>query len=456
MSSSISPADYPQGNVVGMIASFIINQRDARLSGAIREHTCNLLLDLVGCTIAGLNDNAAVPLREGIKTTRPRGDVPIWFKSETSCPIGAAVANSAAGVALDLDDVDPASVSHWGAAAITTAMAFKGPWEKRLTAIAIGLVVGNYIGVAGVRKKYTNAGVIVPYVTVAVHAALHGTPQTEIEHALAVAGEWAPSQRFMSRRSDEPKPDLGLVKEGIPQGVAAGLDAVEYVRKGMTGSRNILDDLHHFDFEGLQLKMENVMATCFKAYAACRHIHAPLDALLGLLKQHSVIKPAAIERILVETNRFGFTLPNKAEPGNLAELVYSINYCLALLIVDGYEALCPVVVEDALGERDDVIAVAKKIEVVHDVEMIAADPDTGDTMARVTVVASGREFKSEVTAPRGGGPRPFSRADVEAKFRLATRYAASEAEKDQLLAAFDKAREGSPEDLEECLKTMVF
>ena len=283
--SSQAENDYPQGNIIGKIAAFIDHQREKPLTGDIREHTCNLLLDLLGCTIAGLHDDAAVPLRKAVKSTRPPGPVPIWFTSETSSSIGAAQANAAAGVALDLDDVDPASVSHWGAAAIVTAMAIKAPWERRLTAIAIGLVVGNYVGVGGVRKKYTNAGVIVPYVVVAVHAALRATPLVQTEHALAIAGEWAPSQRFMSRRSNEPKPDLGLVKEGIPQGVATGFEAAEYAMNGLTGSRNILDDLLHFDFDGLELKMEKVKATCFKPYAACRHIHGPLDALKGLLDQ---------------------------------------------------------------------------------------------------------------------------------------------------------------------------
>ena len=102
------------------------------------------------------------------------------------------------------------------------------------------------------------------------------------------------------------------------------------------------------------------------------------------------------------------------------------------------------------------VAIAKKVKVVHDTKMPQADPDTGDTMARVTIVAGGKTFSSNVTAPRGGGPRPFSQESVEKKFRMATRYAASREQQDQLIVAVIRARGGNAEVLEKCLVEMVF
>lgn len=448
--------DYPQGNPIRQIALFVLAEKHNKIKGEVREHVCDLVLDLIGCAIAGLDDDAAAPLRKAVADLRPSGDVPIWFTGQTSSLIGAAEANSAAGVALDLDDVDPAATSHWGAAAIATALAIPATPERRLTAIAIGLVVGSFAGGAAVRMKYVNAGVIVPYVAAAVQGALLNTRQEELEHALAIAGEWAPSQRFMGRRSNRPKPDLGLVKEGIPAGVVAGLEAGVRASKGLTGSRNILDDLEYFNFDGLNLEIDNVFKTCFKRYACCRHIHCCLDATEHLLDEHKFVAKD-IANIRVETNRFGFTLPNKPEPSNLAEIVYSIPYCIALRIIDGLDGLVPLVPEDALAERDDLVALAKKVTVIHDEAMVERDPDTGDTMARVTIeLVDGKTFRSDITAPRGGGPRPFSRKDVKDKFIMATRYRASAEQQNEMIAAVDELRSGEDEALLKRLQDMRF
>ena len=452
MTAPVSTKEYPQGNITRRIADFIVIEREKPLSRATREYAFNCLLDALGCAAAGIDDDAAVPIRLAIQTTRPEGDVPIWFTGKTSSVIGAATANSAAAVAIDLDDVDPAAVSHWGAAAISTALAISAPWERKLTAIAIGISVGHFVGVARERQKYVNAGVIVPSVVVAVDAALRGTSRDEIEHALAIGLEWAPSQRFMSRRSDRPRPDLGLVKEGIPHGVATGLDAAAYAENGLTGSRNILDCLTYFNFTDLDLKIEDIGTTCFKPYACCRHIHAPLAAMEELIAEHN-IKADEIDKILVETNFYGATLPNKTAPKNLVELVYSIPYSLALVAIDGRPALLPLI-PAALG-RQDVTALAEKVKVTHDTKMLQTDPMTGDTLARVTIVVRGNSFSSGVTAPEGGGNRPSSYEDLVEKFRKATRFVATQEQQDQLLKAIERARTGDPTALEKCLGTIV-
>lgn len=458
MSLSAQTEDYPQGNVIGQLAAYIVKARDKPAPAASRAFAVKCILDLVGCAAAGINDDGPAATRKAMEVTRPAGDIPVWFTGKSSSVIGAATANSAAAIAIDLDDVDPEAVAHWGAAVIATALAvgkeIGAPIEKVLNAIVIGFEVGHQVGKARARVLYGNAGIMVPYPVVATAAALYRTPHTQIEHALAIGGETAPSQRFMSRRANNPKPDLGLVKEGIPFGVEAGLTALELARNGFTGSRNILDDLQHYKFDkDLNLNSEGILTTCFKPYACCRHIHAPLIAMERLMADKE-IGAEDIQEMVIKTNRYGFTLPNKSDPKHLSDLQYSIPYSCALVAIRGRQALVPLM-RDALGD-EEVIGLAERIKVVEDPAVPKADLDTGDTMADVTLVLhDGRQFSSGVTSPEGGGPRKLSAEQLEDKFLMATRLIATEAQQKRILAAIDKVDQGDQAALEECFREVV-
>ncbi|MBL3685294.1 hypothetical protein F2981_32915 (plasmid) [Sinorhizobium meliloti] len=65
-----------------------------------------------------------------------------------------------------------------------------------------------------------------------------------------------------------------------------------------------------------------------------------------------------------------------------------------------------------------------------------------ETLARVTVTVRGRHFVSDVTAPKGEASDPLSSAELEAKFRAATRFSLTADHQDRILAAMNKACAG--------------
>jgi 2-methylcitrate dehydratase PrpD len=272
-----------------------------------------------------------------------------------------------------------------------------------------------------------------------------------LEHALAIAGESAPNQLFLSAPAQTPAPEGSDVKEGIPWSVVTGLVALGLAEVGFTGPRNILDSALHYRFaQELALgAAPHICNTYFKLYACCRHVHAPLDALLPLVEQHALDKES-IDAIEVETYSGALRIPNKPRPVHIVDIQYSIPYCLALAVIDGPQALLPLT--DAALERQEVTALAQRVTLSLDPLLDARFPQ--ETLARVTVVCGGRRLVSDVTAPRGEATRPLSWEALEEKLRVATRLVASPGQQDQLLDAINGARAGDLSALEACLREM--
>ncbi|MEW9613389.1 MmgE/PrpD family protein [Shinella sp. S4-D37] len=404
-------------SVVQQIADYIVSERGMPVPRPLERAAMRCILDLLGAAAAGTLNPGASAVRGIALTTLAAGSVPIWFSGLSSSAIGAAWANSAAAAALDLDDGHRMARGHPGAAVIPTAISLAyetgASLVKLISAIVIGYEVGVTIG-AG-RLTYGNTGTWSAYAVVATAAALRETPRHIVEHALAIAGESSPNQLFASAPAQTPPPEGSDVKEGIPWSVVTGLTALALAEAGHTGPRNILDSTLHYRFPanlGLG-SAHHIGRTYFKLYACCRHVHAPLDALLGLVDQYG-LDPHSIEAIDVQTYGGALRISNSVRPNHLVDVQYSIPYCLALAAIVGPGALLPLT-SRVLG-LDEVTALASKVSLALDPALDEKFP--AQTLACVTVLSGGERFVSDVTAPRGEASNPLTWAELEAKFNV--------------------------------------
>lgn len=451
----LHPLDPPyQTGMVRLIAAYVVASRGQRASGPAREAAFRCMLDLLGAAAAGIREPGVVAIRSMALKVMSAGSVPIWFAGLSSSVIGAAWANSAAASALDLDDGHRLARGHPGAAVIPAAFAVahetSATLEELISAIVIGYEVGVTIGAA--RVTYGNTGTWSSYAVVAAAAALRRTSSDTLAHALAIAGESAPNQLFLSARAHKPAPEGSDVKEGIPWSVVTGLVALGMAEAGHTGPRNVLDSALHYRFPNdLSLGLApHICNTYFKLYACCRHVHAPLDALLRLVDQYGLDKHA-IDAIEVETYGGALRITNKLHPTNLVDVQYSIPYCLALAVVVGSQALLPLTAE-AL-EHDEVTAMASKITLSLDPALDARFP--AETLARVVITSRGQRLVSDLTAPQGEATSPLSWAALETKFSAATRMVATDVQQNQVLSAVNDARAGSLSTLTACLERLT-
>jgi 2-methylcitrate dehydratase PrpD len=448
------PDSHDQAGIVRLIAGYVEGCRGQRASEAAREAALRCVLDLMGAAAAGINESGVFAVRTMALKTMRAGSVPLWFAGLSSSVIGAAWANSAAASALDLDDGHRLARGHPGAAVIPTAFAVAhetgATLDELISAIVIGYEVGVTIGAA--RVAYGNTGTWSSYGVVATAAALRGTSSDILEHALAIAGESAPNQLFSSATAQTPAPEGSDVKEGIPWSVVTGLVALDLAEAGHTGPRNILDSALYYRFpDNLSLgSAPHICNAYFKLYACCRHVHAPLDALLRLVDQYD-IDPHAIDAIEVETYSGALRIANKSHPTNLVDVQYSIPYCLALAAIVGPQALLPLTPE-ALG-HDKVAALASKVKLSLDPALDARFP--AETLARVVIKSRGQRFVSDLTAPQGEASNPLSWGALVAKFCAATRTVATDAQRNQVLSAINDVRAGSLSALSACISEIT-
>ena len=443
-------------HAVKALAEYVQVARDRAVSDEEREAAIRCILDLLAAVAAGVNSPSAQATRRVAADTFGAGASPVWFSGLTGSIVGAAWSNSAAASAQDLDDGNRLARGHPGAAVIPTVFALASDgdcsFDDLIKAIVVGYEVG--VGVGASRGYYARTGMWSCYGVVAAAGLLRRTPPDQLAHAFAIAGMTAPNLLSTGGGPRYPVPEGTDVKEGIPWSTAGAIVAVRLAEAGFTGPRDILDHAPHYASAKLVERIGNEHSICktyFKLYSCCRHVHAPVDALLTLIDRHE-LDYRRIEAVEVHVYDGALRISNRAEPVNLVDVQYSIPYCLGLAAIVGPSALLPLT-EDAL-HRDDVTQLARKVTLHLDPSLDARFP--AETLTRLVVVHAGDRYESEVIAPRGEATHPLSWQELEEKFLTASRNVASGKQQMELLAAVRKLKEGNALDLMTRLACMRF
>lgn len=440
--------------IVRHLAASIGAARREPLTQALREAACRSVLDLVAAAAAGIAAPGPRTVRHVARVTMAGGALPVWFTGQSSGLAGAIWCNASAAAALDLDDGHRIARGHPGAAIIPAAFAAAqeagATTDELLQAIVVGYEVGVAVGAA--RRFYANTGMWSGYGVIAALGFLRRTPAEQLAHGFAIAGMSAPNQLHAGAGPAFRAQEGSDVKEGIPWSSVTAANALLLAEAGHTGPLALLDNDEHFLLEGLAegLGRQHYIARNYmKFHACCRHVHAPAEALLDLLASHR-IDPRRIEAIEVATYSGALRLANRPRPQSFTDIQFSIPYCLALLAVDGPEALLPLT--EAAVDRPEIVALAEKVSLSLDPALDAYFP--AQTLSRVTIHTEGRSFASSVTAPRGEASDSPAWADLEAKLERACRLVATSAQRQSLLVALRRLRDGDHAPLLQAFATL--
>lgn len=397
----------------------------------------NVLTDLIGCAAAGSNSAAAGMARSVALTLFADGPSEIWFADARRRPEAAAMANSAAASALDLDDGHRLAGGHPGAAIVPAVLAV-GAAERSsgldlLAATVVGYEVAVRIAAARdfQRLDTLSTGRWCAYGVAAAAGRLCAVSPAILAQAFAIAGVLSPNlsaagySRLMGNQ----------VKEGIPWAVVTGLSALELARNGYTGPLDILDQPDYFDAAAITAGLGQsfaVTSVYFKPYACCRWIHSAIDALIEIA-QADDLSPEAITAIEVHTFDRARRLSNDTNPDSLESAQYSLPFCLAVAAAGGSEALCPLS-RSWLGDPQ-AVALARKVRIFLDPEMEQRFP--AEAGARLVVECATKRTHRTHRFALGDPARPMSGAQLRAKFRQLATGCISSADQNALLAAIE-------------------
>ncbi|SHN39606.1 MmgE/PrpD family protein [Cryptosporangium aurantiacum] len=284
------------------------------------EDSKRVLLDSVGCALAGIDVDKG---RIGIKVARRmggRGDATIFGVADRTTPFAAAFANAESINALDFDAVlPPGHVAPYvlpGALALAEERGASG--ARVLEAIAVShemsyrfsramdytrTVTGTEIQVATV-LGFTSA----VFGAAAAAGLILGQDREVLADAIGIAGAITPVNSYRTWMMNVPN---STIKYSMAGPVAqAGMTAAFSAEDGHTGDRTILDDAEYGYrrfigserwepgalTEGLGVDWLFPAHHSYKPYPHCRVTHGPFDALTEIVTAND-LRPDEIDAI---------------------------------------------------------------------------------------------------------------------------------------------------------------
>lgn len=407
---------------INQLAHFITHHSKGALPVNVQEFTAHLIMDLLAATAAGLNTPLAMAARKAAKDVYGTGVSSVWLADKSLSIVGAAMANSAAASALDIDDGHRGAAGHAGAgiipAVFAVAEANRSSDKDILDAIVLGYDIALRVATARPLGSFDTyaSGRWVSFGVAAAVARLLQLDEKQTAYAMAIAGAETP---FMFP-SGSSKYQGSSVKEGIPAAVVSGITGAYRAKHGATGPIDLLDNEDKYKPEILLGELGETwwITQCYlKPYACCRYMHAAIDALMQLIEPDQ-----SIQEITIETFPQALRLNNERAPTTLEGGQYSFYFSCALAAIHGTDALQPVMAESLHDEK--VLDLATKIKLVTTPDFSESFPVS--TPARVTIrqgadAHTQQPRTMEVLHPLGDVANPMSIDQLKHKFRLISR-----------------------------------
>ena len=421
-----------------MLAEYVCDTAVSAPCNAASRAAGNVLIDLIGCAAAGHTSPASKAARNTVRNLYAAGPATLWFTSHKRRAEGAAMANSTAASALDLDDGHRQAGGHPGAAVIPAVLAVAPAASASGQDVVAALTAGYEVGVrVSAARDFTRLDTLSTgrwgaYGVVAAAGSLARDTPPILATAFSIAGVLSPGLSAAGYSTV-----MGnQVKEGIPWSVMTGLTALDLAREGLTGPLDILDHPDYFDATAIIDGLANgsaLTAVYFKPYACCRWIHAAIDAMVELIAGDT-ISPGGIRAVDVYTFERTLRLNNYADPDTLEGAQYSLPFCLAVAAYGGTEALLPLSPEWL--HRPAVIALAARVRLYVDPVLDACFP--AETGARVCLETATGRVEQTVRCPLGDPANPMDRTRLTAKFRRLAGGLMASTTQDCILSAIEE------------------
>lgn len=350
---------------------------------------------------------------------------------KTIAPI-AALLNSAAAHAVEMDDFHREAAVHPGVVVVPAALAVGEELGKNgkelILAVTTGYEAMIRIGKACLGTPYDKGfhptAIFGVFGAAMTAASLYKLSIEQTAIALGIAGSFTGGLlEYKSNGSWTKRLNVGLA-------VQFGINAARLARQGFTGPLTIFEGKFGFfraystnyNLELFRVPYEKfaIQEVSLKPYASCRFTHSPVDAFLSLLKENEV-KIDEILEICVDTHAMAVRATmepaqRKYRPKTAVDAQFSIPYCLGLAAVMG--RISPDYFEPDYLNREDILKVASLVRANISRQYTEVFP--GKNAARVTVKTIRGEFSAEVIDAKGDPENPLTEKEFADKFKMLT------------------------------------
>ncbi|MEU6646821.1 MmgE/PrpD family protein [Saccharomonospora sp. NPDC046836] len=431
--------------LVDQLAEFTATTEYRQLPRAVVEESKRLVLDSLGCMLAGTDEPKG---RIGVdygRTLGP-GEATIVGTEHRAAPSGAAFANGELMSALDFDPIlPPGHVTPYvlpGALAVAETAHCDG--RALIEAIALSHEISYRFGRSmDYVRDYTADGTmrlspVVGYASTIFGATaalgkLQGAGGDVVANALGIAGCISPVNSHRTWMAHAPSTTIKYTLAGAL--IQAAFTAAAMAALGHRGDRALLDDreLGYARFigttrwepaaltDGLGTDWRFPAESSYKPYPHCRVLHGLLDGLADIVETHD-IKPDEIEHIAAWGEAW---VEQPVWLNNRIEHVQDAQFSMAHGLAIGAQRIPPsrawqdpeVVFDPA------VLALMERTTFAPHPDYVAAlERHPSSRPSRVAVTARGTTFTAERDFPKGSpSPDPatyMTTDEIVAKFHV--------------------------------------
>lgn len=408
------------------IANFASTFRLADAPADVLRRAKQVLIDQLGCEIAGSTLPWSGKFRQSIAALGSRGDATVVYHGDSVSVDNAAFLNSAFGHANEIDDACVRTPTHAGSVVIPAALAAAqhtgASGATLLEAIIIGYEVMMRVSYTTSPHLRTRGHHAPPSLGVfgAAAATAHvlGLDPDTTLNAIAIAGSHAAGLLEYTRTG-------GSVKRiHCAIGAAAGLRSAYMAKAGISGPRTVLEGEKGYckvfadksDLTQLTRGLGKdfvILQTGFKRYSCCFHFHTALEGLGALVTEHS-LKPDDIGSVVIGMSEEGLRHTGTIHrPKDVLGAQFSLGYCMAMRALRGRNGFWDYRQED-LGDPQ-LLAFADKVTGVADAVANSERADNFGSLVHIEM-KDRKVFEKRVRYSRGLPENPMTEGEFQDKF----------------------------------------
>jgi len=413
--------------ISGQFAEYAANLRYEALPDDVRKLAHLVLLDTLGCAMAGAGTDEVAQIRRAmVQANGSGGDSLFWGTAENAPLPLAALANGAAVHAREIDDFG--GCAHSGSVVIPAALGVAArvgaSGRELLTAIVIGYDIARRAmdGGGGYQafkdRGWHSTSTCGGFGAAAAAARLLGLDAQRLQWALGYAGSNAGGTWAYIPE--------GAMSKRVHPGFAAhtGVIAAYLAANDVTGPASIFEapwgGYYPTYMPGIATPEAavkdlgrdfRIRLTGFKPYAACRGIHSSIDIMLDLHHKHGV-RAADVKQVTVRGSATHLKQLGKQDVHTLLDAQFSLPYSIATAITSG-GAMLDQYTPEAL-RRPDVRDLATRVHLKREPSVAEGGEPFVDVELR-----DGRVLTDRVPVARGDSENPLSEDELRAKFRTA-------------------------------------
>lgn len=326
------------------IVRFVIDIAYADIPAEVIQQTKNIILDTIGCALAGYVTETGQIVRNVVGGLGGRPECTIVVSGEKTSCANAAFANSKMANALDMDDCFMNMV-HFAPITVFTSLALGervGATGKDLIeAVALGYDIAARVALYGGHIVYTGCYTFMCHIfgSVVSGAKILKLNEEQMMTAIGLAAQCAPVGVLKTAPVTWMKyGDAGLM-------AWTGIVSCLLAQGGYCATIPTLFEGDDGYWRAMRSKKPNynaltsdlakkwwIMESAIKSYPCCRYNHNPIDMFNKIVKEHN-IKPEEIESITIKS-RARLADPERQwaeqEPEDCYGAQFSIPHCIAM------------------------------------------------------------------------------------------------------------------------------